>query len=265
MSRKDYENGEKTYRSRIKICSACLLLVIFEESWFRCSMWEVMPTISYRWLLSRNQEDRFETKYGTFIITNHWFSNRLFPFRARKNSIRKNKHRQQRNVNETETSPLHWFFRDRNSDIRRDEDTIQNLDHTTTLLDITHAFCHRCALSCGSLTTDPRTIRREILFPVAKSINGLVRSCYGWNLCIKRLMLTFTIMFTTQAAQSTELVKGDWGSDRLCREGGGFLAAISLLHKCKELHRTPLWADSAKSRKVLNEPWDWLLVGELEK
>lgn len=165
MSRKDYENGEKTYRSRIKICSACLL-VIFEESWFRCSTWEIIPTISYRWLLSRNQEDRFKTKYGTFIITNHWFSNRLFPFRARKNSIRKNKHRQQRNVNETETSLLHWFFRDWNFDIRRDED-IQNLDHTITLLDIIHAFCHRCALSCGSLTTDPRTIRREILFPVA--------------------------------------------------------------------------------------------------
>lgn len=115
--------------------------------------------------LARNQEDRFKTKYGTFIITNHWFSNRLFPFRARKNSIRKNKHRQQRNVNETE-SLLHWFFRDWNFDIRRDED-IQNLDHTITLLDIIHAFCHRCALSYGSLTTDPRTIRREILFPVA--------------------------------------------------------------------------------------------------
>lgn len=143
MSRKDYENGEKTYRSRIKICSACLL-VIFEESWFRCSTWEVMPRISYRWLLSRNQEDCFEIKYGTFIITNHWFSNRLFPFRARKNSIRKNKHRQQRNVSETETSSLHWFFHVRNSDIRRDEDTMQNLDHTTTLLDIIHAFCHRC-------------------------------------------------------------------------------------------------------------------------
>ena len=46
----------------------------------------------------------------------------------------------------------------------------------------------------------------------------------------------------TQAAQPTELVKGDWGSDRL--SGELFLAAMSLPHKRKELHRAPLWTDS---------------------
>ena len=75
-------------------------------------------------------------------------------------------------------------------------------------------------------------------------------------------MLTFTMISTTQATQPTELVKGDWASDRL--SGELFLAAISLPRKCKELHRTPLEADSTKSRKVLNEPWDWLLEGEIE-
>lgn len=83
------------------------------------------------------------------------------------------------------------------------------------------------------------------------------------NLCTKRLMLTFTIIPTTHKPPNRP---NSWKATEVQT---GLVGSSSLLlchsHTNARSYTVPHYEPTpTKSRKVLNEPWDWSLVGEIE-
>lgn len=164
------------------------LLVIFKESWIQVyyggKLRQGCHTVD-----SCHEIKKTASKQNTilFIITNHRFFEPIVSptrtLRARKNSIAKSKHRQQRNVSETETGPLFTDLSASEIPVPVNQDIpkyTKSWSYNYTLLDITHAFCHRCVHYLAALSRRIRGRSVERSCPLRK-VDKRACSFLLWN------------------------------------------------------------------------------------